>query len=248
MTNYIIPSNPSNYKVIQAFQELNIINWVQHKNSNKGVVIGDIFYIYSSAPDKRLIVKAEVIDKDLLVSDIDDRKYVISDEYTTDGDKWFKLRLLNVINSNVTSDDLKEFGLKGNVQSLRKLDDSIVKRIEAKLSISEPDLDTEYCDGKIKKIYTTTYERNPINRQKALSYHGYSCAACGFNFEEVYGELGKGFIEVHHIVPLSMRDEEVKVNPKTDLIPLCPNCHRMIHHKKNRILTIDELKKILAKH
>ena len=53
---------------------------------------------------------------------------------------------------------------------------------------------------------------------------------CGFDFEEKYGELGKGYIEVHHIKPLSEIDEEVVVNPETDLICVCSNCHRKIHN------------------
>lgn len=75
-----------------------------------------------------------------------------------------------------------------------------------------------------------------------------NCYACGFNFEKVYGERGKEFIEVHHIKPLSTLDEEIEVNPKTDLVPLCANCHRMIHRRKDEILSMDELKEIIDKY
>nr|WP_244996061.1 HNH endonuclease [Eubacterium callanderi] len=68
---------------------------------------------------------------------------------------------------------------------------------------------------------------------------------CGFDFEEKYGEYGKDFIEVHHIKPLSnMKNEEV-INPETDLVCVCPNCHRMIHRKRDSVLSIEELKKII---
>jgi 5-methylcytosine-specific restriction protein A len=53
--------------------------------------------------------------------------------------------------------------------------------------------------------------------------------------------VGKGFIEVHHIKPLFSLDEEVNVNAETDLVPVCSNCHRIIHRKKNAILTVEEL-------
>jgi 5-methylcytosine-specific restriction protein A len=69
--------------------------------------------------------------------------------------------------------------------------------------------------------------------------------ACGFDFEEVYGEIGKNFIEVHHVKPLYSKDEEVEVDPKTDLICLCPNCHRMVHRYKDKVLSLSELKEIL---
>lgn len=57
----------------------------------------------------------------------------------------------------------------------------------------------------------------------------------------MYGERGKDYIEVHHVVPLASREEEATVNPDTDLVVLCANCHRMIHRKKNEILTLEEL-------
>ena len=52
---------------------------------------------------------------------------------------------------------------------------------------------------------------------------------CGFDFEQKYGELGKGYIEVHNIKPLATLEQEVFVNLETDLICVCANCHRMLH-------------------
>lgn len=87
-------------------------------------------------------------------------------------------------------------------------------------------------DGDIKKRISIGYERNPINRKNAILIHGLVCQACGFDFEKAYGELGKNFIEVHHIVPLSSVKEKMKIDPETDLICLCSNCHSMIHRIK----------------
>ncbi len=102
---------------------------------------------------------------------------------------------------------------------------------------------TETTEGNTVLRYTTTYERDPKVRNDALAFHGYDCKCCGFNFEKVYGEYGSGFIHVHHIKPLSDSGETI-VNPKTDLIPLCPNCHAMVHRRKKHTLTLEELKKI----
>lgn len=101
-------------------------------------------------------------------------------------------------------------------------------------------------EGKRLQFYTTKYERNQANRTAAIKIHGTKCMACGFNFEATYGELGENFIEVHHIKPLSSIDQEVEVNPETDLICLCSNCHRMIHRRKDGILTLDALKSIIC--
>ncbi len=99
-------------------------------------------------------------------------------------------------------------------------------------------------EGKKDWIQSIHYERNAQLRQQALSIHGYTCVVCGFNFFETYGEIGRGFIHIHHINPLSETGEQI-VNPKTDLVPVCPNCHYMIHRDKGHILSIKELKQIL---
>ncbi|EHY9858309.1 HNH endonuclease, partial [Vibrio parahaemolyticus] len=67
-----------------------------------------------------------------------------------------------------------------------------------------------------------------------------------FSFSEVYGEIGKNFIHVHHIKPLAGISEEYAVEPTKDLVPVCPNCHAMLH-TQNPPLSIDELKSILVK-
>lgn len=100
-------------------------------------------------------------------------------------------------------------------------------------------------EGEKRFYFGSKYERNEKNRKNAIKIHGLNCYACGFNFEEVYGERGKEFIEVHHTKPLSTLKEKMEINPKTDLFPLCANCHRMIHREKDNYLSIDELKAII---
>lgn len=101
-------------------------------------------------------------------------------------------------------------------------------------------------EGNQKQYYVTKYERNPENRKAALLIHGYKCQVCGFDFEKAYGELGKGYIEVHHTKPLYSLAEEMIINPETDLVCVCANCHRMLHRKKNEIVGVEELKKNVA--
>ncbi|MCL2522866.1 MAG: HNH endonuclease [Erysipelotrichales bacterium] len=97
-------------------------------------------------------------------------------------------------------------------------------------------------EGKKKEIYTTKYERNPKNRKDCIKFHGPICKVCGFDFFKVYGDVGDGFIEVHHINPISTLEEVVLINPENDLVPVCSNCHRMIHRKRDQVLTVEELK------
>ena len=96
-------------------------------------------------------------------------------------------------------------------------------------------------EGKRTVYYTTKYERSSKNREAAIRIHGTKCMICGFDFGQKYGELGKGYIEVHHIKPLATLEQEVVINPETDLICVCANCHRMLHRFKNYIVTVEEL-------
>ena len=102
----------------------------------------------------------------------------------------------------------------------------------------------KHADGKVMCGHLTTFERKKCNRDACLAKHGYKCQVCGFDFEEHYGELGRHFIEVHHIVPLSTIRREYIINPETDLIPLCSNCHSMIHRFSNEAMPINEFKKL----
>lgn len=88
------------------------------------------------------------------------------------------------------------------------------------------------------------YERNPYNRKEAIRIHGHLCRICGFEFNKVYGEdLARYYIEVHHIKQLAMGEQTV--DPAKDLLPVCANCHRMLHRKKEDNITVDALIKRL---
>ena len=100
-------------------------------------------------------------------------------------------------------------------------------------------------EGQSKQRYTTYFERHKYYRNKAIEIHGLSCMVCDFNFEQEYGNFGKGFIHVHHNKPIS-ETGPTKINPQTDMSVLCPNCHAMIHHKKNNTLAVEELRIMLA--
>jgi 5-methylcytosine-specific restriction protein A len=105
------------------------------------------------------------------------------------------------------------------------------------------DIKETFREGKSKDIIQTRYERNPEARKRCLTHYGYSCKVCSFNFENHFGEVGKGFIHVHHINQISEIGREYEIDPIKDLIPVCPNCHSMIHSKRPAF-TIDEINEI----
>lgn len=101
-------------------------------------------------------------------------------------------------------------------------------------------------EGKPSQKFVTVYERDTKLRDAAISIHGLDCSVCDFNFEKVYGQFGKGYIQIHHIRPISEAGGPVSVNPRHDLVPVCANCHAMIHREKRRTLSIDEARALFA--
>lgn len=85
----------------------------------------------------------------------------------------------------------------------------------------------------IEKAKRKKYEKNPTM----------SCEVCGFSFVTRYGEIGLGFIEAHHIRPLSDLSSEIETRFE-DIVFVCSNCHRMLHRKRPW-LKIHELKNLL---
>lgn len=107
----------------------------------------------------------------------------------------------------------------------------------------EIDPELNYSEGKTKQVLVNSFERNHVARIKCIEHYGLKCQVCGLSFYEKYGELGRNFIHVHHKLDLSTIGVEYSVDPITDLIPVCPNCHSMLHMKKPSY-TVDELKGI----
>jgi 5-methylcytosine-specific restriction protein A len=118
--------------------------------------------------------------------------------------------------------------------------------VERHEKIPEELLSNSFKEGSSQQILVNAFERNPTARRVCIDYYGIKCKICGFDFERFYGKIGKNFIHVHHLIPISEIKNEYIINPINDLIPVCPNCHAMLH-KKYPPLTPDELKNILNK-
>ena len=142
-----------------------------------------------------------------------------------------------------------------NRTALHKTAEGIISAIsKSNKSEIESETDLEAFDtapeGRILTRMHSFRERKPENvkRKKTieLKIRGkLACYVCDFVFEEKYGEIGKGFIECHHIVPLSELKSEQRPN-LSDLVLVCSNCHRIIHLSKPW-LKVEELKSLIRK-
>ena len=104
----------------------------------------------------------------------------------------------------------------------------------------------KYVEGAVRRVTVSVYERDPKARAECIRRHGSRCVVCGLDFSNRYGNIGRGFIHVHHLKPLASRRREYQLNPAKDLVPVCPNCHAMLHTSEPP-LSVDELKSILAR-
>ena len=87
-------------------------------------------------------------------------------------------------------------------------------------------------EGNVIESHYDRRKRDHNARQKCIEHYDCKCAICGFDFEAQYGDVGKDFIEVHHIAPISSRKGEHDVDPIYDLIPVCSNCHSILHRRR----------------
>ncbi len=122
---------------------------------------------------------------------------------------------------------------KQSKPKIRKIISQFEKKLDFKFA-EEIEFDgntTPMIEGAKKEIKINAYERSLEAREKCIKYHGLKCKVCLFSFADKYGSLGAGFIHVHHLKPLSEIKQTYTVDPIKDLIPVCPNCHAMLHRK-----------------
>lgn len=246
---WLIPANPNDYDVEGAFSYYDTIDWKRSYNYENG----DIIFIYVSGNVRKVRYKVEVIEG--LVRDshiaydnsfwLDKEKFEQSKEYERS-----RLRLVDEADTpDLSLARLRDHGLKGNIQGAMKLTGELHDYI---MSYFEHNLTEGYYpdevasmleEGKRKTVSVNVYERNPIARKRCMDYYGVQCQVCKMNFENIYGEVGKDFIHVHHIIPLHEIQQDYIVDPVKDLIPVCPNCHAMLHRKENGVyLSIEQLR------
>lgn len=103
-------------------------------------------------------------------------------------------------------------------------------------------------EGAIKPSVINRRERNPRNRLLCIRLHGESCAACGLDPRLRYGEIAGGIIEVHHLEPLANVAAPRPYDPATDLLPLCPSCHRAAHTRRPVPWDIEDIRCMLEEH
>jgi 5-methylcytosine-specific restriction protein A len=101
-------------------------------------------------------------------------------------------------------------------------------------------------EGARTTVKVNRYERNLRARKRCLKEHGTACKVCSIDFGQAYSGIADGFIHVHHLVPIASIGKEYRLDPVEDLVPVCPNCHAMLHYGANPPRSVEELRSLLG--
>lgn len=109
--------------------------------------------------------------------------------------------------------------------------------------------DGAVIEGAARRVAVNKYERDSAARSQCIAVHGTDCAVCGVDFGVVYGDFARGYIHVHHKTPVAeaAKRGEYELDPLRDLVPVCPNCHAMLHHHPDKPCSVEKLRTLMRR-
>jgi hypothetical protein len=135
-------------------------------------------------------------------------------------------------------------GLGGGYVAIRDYDAAVTETRSGEAASST---NIQGYEGEQRLRYVNTYERKPALRAAAILIHRLLCKGCAFEFGAMYGGLGRGYIEVHHLRPRSIYSGRRQlVSPRYHMSVLWSNCHRMVHRRPDSVLSINDLRRVIA--
>ncbi len=101
-----------------------------------------------------------------------------------------------------------------------------------------------YEEGATREITRELRFRDSRLKKAAILIRGCKCEICGFEFEESYGELGSGYIEIHHLRPLS-KAKKSRPTSIEEVALVCANCHRVLHRHGAKPIPLEQLRRVV---
>lgn len=253
MKYWIVPSNNKRYRLTDFLRKNEFVDW---KRGRYNFLKGDIVFIYCSLPEAKIRYLMEIVEDHITFEQsIKDEDYWSDKAEFMTGitqNNYCRFKLIEEINNESLSiNNLIKHGLKKPPQCpIYNMPQELLVYIKScfdnYIDPTELTNDNNIYEGAKKTIIVNHYERNSTARQKCIDANGCRCIVCGMDFESMYGNLGRGFIHVHHVVPIATIGKNYKIDPVKDLVPVCPNCHAMLHHSiDGHVLSVEELKQII---
>lgn len=220
--------------------------------NSKNIHLGDTFYLMKVGPNKPGIIGKGIV----LSNPFKDQHFIDPDREAN----YIRIRINTlsdndkpILSLNNLKKEIPDQLWTPQASGITIKDDAVVilERIwYEQCSTSDTDYSLIYgaekpeaasLEGGRYSVWQTRYERDPEARRKCLELKGYACYVCRFDFMKKYGDLGKEFIHVHHLTQLSTRKEVTHTDHEKDLIPVCPNCHAMLHRGQKTPMSPEEL-------
>jgi 5-methylcytosine-specific restriction protein A len=249
MKTWILPCKGSTF-IIETALKTNLNKesgdtFVDWRQSND-FAVGDVVFIYKTAPESCIRYKMEVTKVGLPFDEATDKEIFWKDKAVFyDGlgvYKYVRFHLLLEYPAEMFKlEALQRNGLIGNIRAVTECNNEQLLAFLNGDNFNVDSVDNNskevfendaFTEGTIHEVVMNRYERSAKARAACLAANGYRCIVCGMDFETTYGEIGHNFIHVHHIVPISSIGEEYMIDGVRDLVPVCPNCHNMLHRKE----------------
>lgn len=271
MANWLVTVDYEQFDLASAYDVLPRIYWKNDvKSQNKGLQPNDIVYVYVTGETAKVMYQMKVVVAQVENYEYPETQKVFwidkaqIEEYKG---KYSILEKLNKVDKvtltrkNLIQEQLiskapiqgrttdnpkgkKPEEAEAHKKLLAFIADQFTSEVKSFDYPDEANLENQsFPEGAKKTVQVNRYERNPEARAKCIKIHGTRCKICEMSFAETYGTFAKDFIHVHHITSLSEISDSYEVNPETDLLPVCPNCHAMLHRQENGIpMTVERLK------
>lgn len=269
MNHWLFQGNPDQFDIDTYLKKAERVYWsVSVKKYQNEISLGDTVYLWRAQGKKKaisgIVAKTTVIEACKPKEELDNPTWLYDGLWSPDSKEKseYKVALLvedfrlkpddSMITSREFMSDpvLRESNIiKVRVGSNFPLKDEEVKRIES-LWDFESHLefdDHEAQEGKVLYRVHRIRERDPSLRKEFISqflktHKRLSCELCGLDPEKTYSSIGKNILEVHHTIPLHRLPEGV-ITTLSDLMLVCPSCHRALH-KGDAEDNLESLKKM----
>ena len=234
MKYWLVISNNKFFRLDDYLEERTSVTWRQTNNFE----VGDKVFVYTTAPKYCISYEMDVVAVELTAEHFTDEE-----AYWTNPHDYIAAVMANrFCEFNL----VRRFNPESMPLRLLKMHGLVTPRGNMQLEGDLLNFILSTIDGSFLKDIEPRYERNREARDRCIEAKGCKCAVCGMDFEQTYGDIGKGFIHVHHLIPISSIAEDYVIDPINHLVPVCPNCHNMLH-RKDPPYTPEELKEIISK-
>lgn len=113
--------------------------------------------------------------------------------------------------------------------------------IAEEIAKSLAQLKEEQTAHKLQTVDIADYDKA---KAACIEYYGAICDLCGFDYGYTYGEAFENQIEVHNINSHDEVEVMENTDPIKDLIPVCHNCHGVIH-SQNPPISVEKMRQMI---